>query len=176
MFETFRRAWRDAVDNFWHELEAGAEGGDARARAVYREIASARNQLARLDADIGDCRLRLHNEREQVDACERRRRLAAGIGDDETARVAADFLARHQERADVLARKLDALHAERDLCRRDLADMERALVQGGLTAPRPELDDLDRHPREFDFQGLERNERERAAAERLEELKRRARE
>jgi hypothetical protein len=35
---------------------------------------------------------------------------------------------RHEERGQVLGRKLDALQAERALCQRDLEDMERGLA------------------------------------------------
>jgi hypothetical protein len=175
MFDNFKQAWRQAVDNFWTELEGG-EAGDARVRALYREVANARNQLARLDREIGECRRGHGHEREQADVCARRERMARDIGDAETERVAAEYRARHEERAQVLARKLDALQAERALCQRDLGEMERGLAAAGAVRPPDELDDLNRHPREADFQGLEEAERQRAAAERLEELKRRSRE
>jgi hypothetical protein len=175
MFDNFKQAWRQAVDNFWTELEGG-EGGDARVRALYREVANARNQLARLDREIGECRQGHVHEREQSDVCARRERMARDIGDVETERVAAEYRARHEERAQVLARKLDALQAERALCQRDLGEMERGLAAAGAVPPPDELEDLNRHPREADFQGLEEAERQRAAAERLEELKRRSRE
>lgn len=173
MFDNFKRAWRQAVDNFWTELEAGDTGGDARTRAIYREIARARNQVERLAREIESCRQSHAHEREQVDICIRRERMARDIGDTETARIASEYRARHAERADVLARKMDALRAEQALCRRDLADMERALVAAGMVPDDPAELDLDRHPREDDFRTLEDSARERAAAERLEELKRR---
>ncbi len=176
VFGEFRRAWRDAVDNFWRELEGdGAEGRD---RGVYREVAGVRNQLEELDGAIGETRARLKDELEQVEACGRRERLARKIGDEETARVAAEYGGRHQERADVLRRKLEALEAERKLCVRDLGEMERALQERrvpGVADALAELDeiDLNRHPQEGEFRGLEETERSRAAEARLEELKRR---
>lgn len=175
MFDNFKRAWRQAVENFWTELEAGESGGDARRRAIYREIAGARNEVERLAREIESCRQGHAHEREQVEVCARRERMARDIGDDETARIAAEYRSRHVERADVLARKLDALRAEQALCRRDLADMERALVTAGMVPEDPVDVDLNRHPHEDDFRTLEDSARERAAAERLEELKRRTR-
>lgn len=170
VFEDFRRAWRQAVDNFWREV--GAEG-DARTDAIYREVGRARTQLDRLGVEVDETRGRLRGEREQADVCDRRERMARRIGDTETARVAAVYGARHRERAAVLERKLEALEAERSLCRRDLDEMEGALQDGRVAGAAPELEDLNRHPSEGQFRDLEDSSRERAAAERLEELKRR---
>lgn len=171
MFSDFRKAWRQAVDNFWRELEGE---GDV-SPSGYREVAAARNQLDRLDREIDECRSRLKAEREQLEVCLRRQRMAERIGDGETARVAGEYAARHSEVAAVLERKLEALEAERSLCRRDLGEMERALQNGARQRPeiRPELDDLNRHPFEDDFRDLEDSGRTRSAEERLEELKRR---
>ncbi len=167
-----RRAWREAVDNFWREMAAGP-AGDA-GHGVYRQVAGARSQIEHLDRDIGDARLRLQEERKQAEACDRRERLARDIDDGETARIAAEYGERHRERAGVLERKIEALAAERDLCRRDLDEMERALQEGRIPEEiRPELDDLNAHPREPEFRNLEDAERGRSADTRLEDLKRR---
>lgn len=172
MFNELKRAWRQAVENFWAELEAAGTGG--RSDAAYREIARVRNELDSLDGAIGDCRQAAGHEREQVAVCLRRERLAKDIGDGETARVAARYGARHRERAEVLERKLAALEAERRLCRRDLDEMEKAVREGRVEAPsRPELEDLNAHPNEPEFRNLEESDRARSAEERLEELKRR---
>lgn len=170
MFREFKRAWRQAVDNFWRELEAdSAEGSDA----AYREVARVRNQMDELEDEIADTRQRLGHEQEQVEVCIRRARMAEDIGDTETARVATEYRDRHQERASVLERKLEALEAEHRLCRRDLNEMEKALQEGRVRSARAELDDLDQHPAEHEFRNLEDAERAQTAEERLEELKRR---
>lgn len=169
MFNEFKQAWRQAVDNFWRELELDEPDG----RGVYREVAGARNQLEALEADIHATRRRLAEEKEQIEACIRRERMARAIGDDETARLAVEYRDRHRERAAVLGRKLEALEAERRLWIRDLDEMERALQEGRVAAARQEIEDLDRHPREHDFRNLEDAERTRSAEERLEEIKRR---
>lgn len=170
MFQEFKRAWKQAVDNFWRELEAGTEGGTG---AAYREVARVRNQLDELEDEIAETNQRLAHEREQVKVCIRRERLARDIQDAETARVAAEYRVRHEERASVLEQKLGALEAERGLCRRDLGEMEKALQEGRVSAARAELEDLDRHPREEEFRDLEESARNQTAEERLEELKRR---
>ena len=122
-----------------------------------------------------------HDEWEEYEATQvldERERMAREIGDLETARGAGAYGARHRERAGVLERKLEALEAERTLCRRDLDEMERALQDGRVAPPPgargiPDPEDLDRHPAEGEFRNLEDAGRDRAAAERLEELKRR---
>lgn len=174
MFEDFRRAWREAVSNFWRELRAD----EAESGAVYREVGRARTQLERLGAELVETARRLKEERDHAAVCDRRERMAREIGDLETARVAAEYGARHRERAAVLERKLDALEAERTLCRRDLDEMERALQDGRVAAPpgstrTADLEDLNRHPAEGEFRNLEDAGRDREAAERLKELKRR---
>lgn len=171
MFREFKRAWRQAVDNFWQELEADSSGEGS--SAAYREVSRVRNQLDELESEIGATRQRLTHEREQVAVCVRRERMANEIGDAETARVAAEYRDRHQERAGVLERKLEALEAEHRLCRRDLDEMEKALQEGRIRSARAELEDLDRHPSESEFRNLEESERSQSAEERLEELKRR---
>jgi chromosome segregation ATPase len=173
MFESFKDAWKQAVDNFWHELEADDSGGDARVRTAYREVAAARKRLGRLEGDIDDCRRARDHEREQARVCARRAAMARQIHDEETARIASEYLTRHEERAAVLDRKLEALRAEHSLCRRDLAEMERVLLTLAPDPAVPELDDINRHPREDEFRDLETAARERAAAERLDELRRR---
>lgn len=169
MFREFKRAWKQAVDNFWVELEADGEG----AGGAYREVARVRNQLTELDDAIADTRTRLAHETEQVQVCIRRERMASDIGDPETARVAADYRDRHQERASVLERKLEALEAERRLCKRDLQEMEKALQDGRVRAARAELEDLNRHPAEAEFRNLEDSAKAQTAEERLDEMKKR---
>lgn len=170
MFREFKRAWKQAVDNFWRELEADAAGESG---AAYREVGRVRNQMDELDSEIAGTRQRLAHEREQVKVCIRRERLARDIQDEETARVAAEYRGRHEERAAVLEQKLEALEAERRLCRRDLDEMEQALREGWGRAARMELEDLNRHPREAEFRDLEDSAKAQTAEERLEELKRR---
>lgn len=174
MFESFRSAWRQAVDNFWEELHGDETAGDRRARAMYAQVARARNELSRLEREISECARAREAERAEAEVCARRERMARRIGDVETASVAAEYRVRHEERAGVLGRKLEALVAEEALCRRDLREMEGALTSVADGARAVEIEDLNRHPREAEFQDLERAARDRTAAERLEELKRRS--
>jgi hypothetical protein len=187
MFDAWKQAWRDAVKNFWKELEPEAYGADPARRigAMRRDLDAARAELDRIEADLGRARRQLAEERESETTCRRREELARGIGDDETARIAAEFAARHAERAAILDQKVRALEAEHALMRRDFQAMESAFATAAAEAgtdsgPAPSLDSPgvvpdDDDPRGEEFRRLEPEARERAAEARLEELKRRMR-
>jgi hypothetical protein len=180
MFEDWKKAWREAVDNFRREL-AGDEGSpDSRTRAMQREFTSARRAVDKLDGEIRRTRREAGEERENEEVCRRREEMARKIDDEETVRIAAEFAVRHGERAAIMERKIEVLEQERALVERDLESMEKVLSERGVERPelnaepqqelREIFEERDRENR--DFSRLEREERERAAAERLEELKR----
>ena len=104
--------------------------------------------------------------------------MAAQIGDEETVRVAVEYATRHAERAAVLERKVEVLEEERALLQRDLEAMEQAVATREPIGPEPSarhtlLDDDEETERQR--RELQRLQRERAADERLEELKRKFR-
>ena len=185
MFQDWKQAWREAVENFQRELDG--DGGDETTRAMRRDARVASEALVRLDAELERARRDAATEREAESVCRRRETLAAKVGDAETARIAADFAGRHAERAAILERKVDVLEAERALLVRDVAQMREALVQRDAdpqvtAAPAAESPAAAAasaaSPRErddFKFRKMEREARERAADERLEELKRKLR-
>jgi hypothetical protein len=176
MFEDWKRAWRDAVSNFHREMAAEEEASAAsHVRAMRRDVATVRGALQRLDAELRRAEREHASERDALDACRRREPLARNIGDGETADIAREFAGRHAERAQLLERKLAVLRDERTLLARDLERMEAAI-------PAVERDTLDagggagaESPSDAEFGRLQQEARERAAAERLEELKRRMR-
>jgi hypothetical protein len=148
-------------------------------RALRRELASLRGALRRLDEEVARTAREAGTEQASLAACRRREQLASDIGDAETVRLAREFAARHDERHQLLTRKLAVLRDERALLARDLETMEAAVPAtrdnigaGGRTASTPD-DDETRSDSEFGR--MQRAARERAAAERLEELKRRMR-
>ncbi|HEX7119532.1 MAG TPA: hypothetical protein VF212_12130 [Longimicrobiales bacterium] len=180
MFEDWKQAWRDAVANFWRELDdAGGAAADAeRIAAMRRDVRAARAELDRVAAELGRARDQLAEERQAEQSCRRRERLARGIGDDETARIAAEYAARHAERAGVLDRKVRAIEDELALRRRDVEEMESALRAVRSAAAAPEVGGVDDpatagdEAAEREFRRMERRAREREAERRLEELKR----
>lgn len=179
MIDDWKRAWRDAVDNFWRELHGvGAGERDPRLDAMRRDLAAARDEVRRAEAEIARIRTQLARQHEEELACGRRAEAARRIGDAETARIATDHQERHRERRVVLERKLDAFEAERALCVREVERMERTATAwrelGGAPDAEPgdhagddESDDA--------FERLARRTREREAEQRLDELKRRMR-
>src|SRR5690606_24477671 len=130
MFEEWKRAWRDAVASFWRELdEAGPGAGSERVSAMRRDARAARAELDQVEAELNRARTRLAEERKAEEDCRRREGLARGIGDEETARIAAEYAARHAERAAVLEAKVRAIEAQPAMRSRDVEEMEAALRQ-----------------------------------------------
>jgi hypothetical protein len=180
MFEDWKKAWREAVENFRREVAGGDAGSDVRTNAMRRELVAARGALDKLDGEIRRTRSEAESERANEQVCRRREQLARSINDEETVRIAASYAARHAERAQVLERKVEVLEAERGLLARDLGEMEKALAEQPAAPQMPDgtpvrdiIEEREREDR--DFGRLEREARERAAEERLEELKRKMR-
>lgn len=178
MFEDWKKAWREAVENFRRELE-GADGDvSAHVRAMRHETTSARGALAKLKDEIQRTRRQAENERELEQVCRRREGLARNVNDGETVRIAREYAERHAERGAVLERKIEVLEQEHALLARDLESMEQILATQsdaaiGNTRGAQALDEHDRTDR--DFGQLEQEAREKAAAQQLEELKRKMR-
>ena len=210
MFEDMRQAWKEAVANFWRELQEddGTPGGHGdeshkQLAAMRREVHNADGELKRLEAEVERTRVAATAEENEERVCRRRLTMAEGIGDAETARVAATYADRAAERAAVLARKAEALEAERDLRQRELAEMKEAVdaaaaalgagtAPGGTMGPgegagagatrNPDsgglgtdwgLADEEGLAREREFRRMREEARAKAADARLEELKKR---
>jgi hypothetical protein len=180
MFDDWKQAWRQAVENFHREAGTGEAGAPPRVRAMEREVTSAAGALANLDEEIRRTRRHLAKEREEEQVCRRREELARNVGDDETVRIAAEFAVRHAERAAVLERKIAVFEDERALLSRDVTVMREKLAEVSPSAStRGVSDGAAKRDASGDGRGsgefsrMEREARERAADQRLEELKRR---
>src|SRR5690606_5812923 len=148
---------------------------------------AARAELDRVAEELNRARGQFAEERKAEEDCRRREGLARGIGDEETARIAAEYAARHAERAAVLEAKVRAIEAELAMRRRDVEEMEAALRQlEAATGPGGAVDGaggavhgaggagvIDDEGVSPEFRRMERAAREREAERRLEELKRR---
>jgi hypothetical protein len=199
MFDAWKQAWRDAVENFRRELDPDryAAEADRKAVAMRRDLERARARARHLQAEIDATRRELTREHEEVNRCRHRETLARQIDDHETARIAGEYAARHAERAAVLQQKLNALTAEHALFERDLQAMRQTLAELGSGADILDESAADERapnvtaeagpdstgPARDDhgglygteFERLENEARERAAEAHLEELKRKMR-
>lgn len=125
MFDNLRRAFREAVDNFQRELDRDAvpETVDRLLRGMQREAVEAKAALESLKDQLAGARRRSGEEARNADVCERREALARGIGDTDTADVAASYAERHASRSRVLADKASAIEAEIRLQEAEYAEM-----------------------------------------------------
>ena len=115
MFENLRRAFREAVDNFNRELDRDAavpEAVDGLLKGMEKEAVAAKSGLESLKQELEATRKRAAAEKREAEVCRRREELARGIGDAETAEIAARFGEKHERRRRVLAEKGDAIQAE----------------------------------------------------------------
>jgi len=108
------------------EDRTGADPGDEITRALAgmrEELIDAKATLPELEKQITALDRLREREVERAKDSARRGGQAAAIGDQETVEVAARFEAKHLERAEVYAQKLEAAKAELALQRRNVAEM-----------------------------------------------------
>lgn len=141
MFDDLRQAFREAVNNFKEEIgrDDVPEAVDRLLKGMISEVTDAKARLSGLESQIDVGGKRLEQENAELATCRRREKMANDIGDSETARVAADFAAKHEERIAVLTRKIEAIQSEASLLRREIDDMmvqlkEARTRRDGLTA------------------------------------------
>ena len=140
MFESIREALRD--------LWQGSRTPEER-RAVLTQmretLVRARLGIEDLQQGLSATRVRLAEERRELETVRRRREMAERIRDEETVAVAQRFEAQHAEEVEVLERKLGVQESELALLEREVAEMTRefkaahagadpAIVAGGTTA------------------------------------------
>ena len=127
MFEDLSRIFRKSMGAFRTELNR-REPEDQVAEllmAMRREWVAARANLPLFADHVERSRRELEKERELLAQTERRGKLAEGIGDVETVRVATEFAQRHRERVAVLQQKVAAAEAEKELRGREVEEMKR---------------------------------------------------
>ena len=125
MFENLRRAFKEAVDNFKTELSRDEvpEAVDRLLRGMEQEATSTKANLEDLRSQAAKARSRAKKESKEAATCLRREEMARGIGDDETADIAADYAQKHLSRSKVLTEKADAIEAEVVLQEKEFAGM-----------------------------------------------------
>lgn len=125
MFEDLRDAFREALENFKHELHRDdvPPTVDRLLLAMQGELAQARDLVAALERQIAEARAQAEQDRTEEATCRRRAELASKVGDEETARIALEYAVRHERRRVVLERKVVALDEEKGLRVIELEEM-----------------------------------------------------
>jgi hypothetical protein len=95
----------------------------ARAAALRDALLEAKVGLGAMRDALAATERELKGERHQLEAAERRGRLAADVPDPETVSLAQKFAARHTERIVVLERKLIVQRDELALAEREVGEM-----------------------------------------------------
>lgn len=131
MFENLRAAFRDAVKNFKDELDRDQvpEAVDRLLLGMKAEVTDAKARLHDLEEAIRRARAEAAREAREVETCRRRESMARSIGDEETARIAAEYGAKHERRREVLEEKAQALEKELELRRSEIEEMLEKIRQ-----------------------------------------------
>lgn len=149
MFHRLKDAFREAVENFREELnrdslESGSGAVDRSLAGMRREVSAAEAYLERLETEIRDTTAEADREAAEVATCRRREAMARKIQDEETARIAVEYGARHERREQILRRKVAALQEELVIRKEEAQEMRSTLEQanglrnaaGGGDSPR----------------------------------------
>ncbi len=122
MFERLKDAINAAID-----AATGPPDSRERLSRMRDAVIDARAALEGMREGVAKSDRQLTAERRHLADAERRGRMAAQIGDQETADVAEQFTAKHRERVRVLEDKLEAQRAELALAERELDEMKSQL-------------------------------------------------
>jgi phage shock protein A len=116
MLESLREAFRQALDNFYAELNRDRvpEAADGLLRAMKAELIELGKQTADLEKELGGVEHEARQEHEAAKTCIRREEMAKRIGDGDTASVAREFAKRHLRRYEILSEKTEVLRQEID--------------------------------------------------------------
>jgi hypothetical protein len=175
MFERLRDSLRDALSR------ASSPQGRAALAQMRDALVQAKVGLADLRDAIARTRRRLEQERAELETVRRRGKLAAGIADAETVRLAEQYERKHAERVTVLEKKLAAQEEELALAETEIDEMNGQLraalagvvPPGGMPNAMPDPLEEEKAASDALRRDLDRTAREAAAARQLDELKRR---
>jgi hypothetical protein len=120
VFENIREALRD----LWHGSRTPEERRAVLAQ-MRETLTRARMGVEDLQQGRSSTRVKLAEERKELETVRRRKQLAERIQDAETVRIAERYERQHAERVEVLERKLAAQEAELGLVEREVEEMTR---------------------------------------------------
>jgi hypothetical protein len=110
-------------------------GARASAPGIYEAMVELKAALAGLKGDLERTDRELVHERQQLEAAERRGRLAEQIQDAETAELATVWTGKHRERVELLERKRLVQLDELAYAERHMAEMGEAYRKAKLGIP-----------------------------------------
>jgi hypothetical protein len=183
VFDGFRRSFDELLSRATKPEERRLVASRMRDTLVQAKVG-----LGEMRDALEKSRLRLAAEERELETVRRRRQLAEGIADTETAGIAAKYEEMHGQRVDVARQKIAAQEAELALAEQEVASMSaelKGVVSGTDARGAPAAlnaddatgidDDGSALRSEIDSMGRARAnaEREADAARRLDELKRR---
>src|SRR5215469_13687685 len=122
VFEGFRRSFDDLISRATRPEERRAV-----ASRMKDTLVQARLGLDDLRDGLAKARQRLANEERELETARRRKQLAEGNGDRETADLAAKYEQMHAQRSEVLRQKVGAQEAELSLAEKEVAEMSAEL-------------------------------------------------
>ena len=125
MFEDLRTAFREALDNFNKELKRDQvpETVDRLLGGMRNELADETAQVRGLEAELEKALAASLREKEAGATCRRREGMARGIGDEDTATLAAQHAVRHEGHHAVLEKKAQAIREELGFRRKSVEEM-----------------------------------------------------
>ena len=131
MFENLRQAFREAVDNFKEELNRDEvpEVVDGLLHQMQEEVTDAKAQLHTLEMQIKKALQLAEMEEKEIATCRRREEMAQKIGDEDTAKVAAEFAEKHEKRKKIQEQKALALREELEMKRGEVEEMLATLKE-----------------------------------------------
>jgi hypothetical protein len=173
VFEALRQSIRDAMSR------ASSPAENRAVIAMMKDaLVEARVGLSQVRDALALTERQLAHEQRELATTERRGKMAADIGDHETATIASQFAEKQRAKVGVLERKRDAQQAELALVEREVAEMTEQLKTAAANpagmSP-PPMRDVGETLNEADSlkRDIDRAARENTAERQLEELKRR---
>ena len=114
MFKNLHASFLEAIDNFKYELrkEPTFENSLDLTNEMQEKIKDARKLIGQLRSDIRQCLNQTEKEAGEIATCRRRKRLALDVDDDETARLADEYLVKHQRNRIIYEQKTAVLKDE----------------------------------------------------------------
>ncbi len=125
MFENLRDAFRDAIANFKDEMARDQipETVDRLLAGMRQEVTDAKTAVHELEEDIERTNSEARRAKAEVDTCRRREGMAKDIGDEETARVAAEYAEKYEKRRVLMEQKAVALSQELEFRKGEIEEM-----------------------------------------------------